>query len=607
MTSLDSFKCQKTLKVGGKTYVYYSLPTAEKNGLKGISKLPYSMKVLLENLLRNEDDRTVKKADILAVAKWLKKRALEHEVAFRPRARADAGFHRRAGGGSISPQCAMRCRALGGDAEKINPLVPVDLVIDHSVIVNFFGDNKAFGKNVVEEYKQNQERYEFLKWGQRAFSNFSVVPPGTGICHQVNLEYLAQTVWTRKEKMTVGKKTATFEVAYPDSLVGTDSHTTMVNGLAVLGWGVGGIEAEAAMLGQPLSMLLPEVVGFKLKGQMKEGVTATDLVLTVTQMLRKQGVVGKFVEFFGPGLDHLSVADKATIGNMAPGIRRHLRLLPGRCRDHRLSQDLGPQGRPRRARRCLRQGAGSVPHRQIARSGIYRNADARSRRRGAVDGRTEAPRRPRRVAGGGRRFCRGHDQRIQESGRRIEALSVENRNFDLGHGDVVIAAITSCTNTSNPSVLIGAGLLARNAAAKGLTAKPWVKTSLAPGSQVVAEYLSNSGLQLELDKVGFNLVGFGCTTCIGNSGPLPKRFRSRINDNGIIGAAVLSGNRNFEGRVSPDVQANYLASPPLVVAYALAGTVDEESCGRTARHRQGWQAGVTSGISGRPPRRSTPS
>ena len=317
MTSLDSFKCRKTLKVGGKTYVYYSLPAAEKNGLKGISKLPYSMKVLLENLLRNEDDRTVKKADIVAVSKWLRKRKLEHEVAFRPARVLMQDF---TGVPAVVDLAAMRnaMQALGGDAEKINPLVPVDLVIDHSVIVNFFGDNKAFGKNVVEEYKQNQERYEFLKWGQKAFSNFSVVPPGTGICHQVNLEYLAQTVWTKKEKMTVGKKTGTFEVAYPDSLVGTDSHTTMVNGLAVLGWGVGGIEAEACMLGQPLSMLLPEVVGFKLKGQLKEGVTATDLVLTVTQMLRKQGVVGKFVEFFGPGLDFLSVADKATIGNMAP-------------------------------------------------------------------------------------------------------------------------------------------------------------------------------------------------------------------------------------------------------------------------------------------------
>src|SRR6186713_2874218 len=317
MTSLDSFKCRKTLKVGSKTYVYYSLPAAEKNGLKGISKLPYSMKVLLENLLRNEDDRTVKKADIQAVAKWMRKRKLEHEVAFRPARVLMQDF---TGVPAVVDLAAMRnaMKALGGDAEKINPLVPVDLVIDHSVIVNFFGDNGAFKKNVTEEYKQNQERYEFLKWGQGAFSNFSVVPPGTGICHQVNLEYLAQTVWTKKQKMTVGKKTGTFEVAYPDSLVGTDSHTTMVNGLAVLGWGVGGIEAEACMLGQPLSMVLPEVIGFRLNGKLKEGVTATDLVLTVTQMLRQRGVVGKFVEFFGPGLDDLSIADRATIANMAP-------------------------------------------------------------------------------------------------------------------------------------------------------------------------------------------------------------------------------------------------------------------------------------------------
>src|ERR1700732_2603885 len=317
MTSLDSFKCRKTLKVGSKTYVYYSLPAAEKNGLKGISKLPYSMKVLLENLLRNEDDRSRKKEDIVAVAKWLKKRKKEHEIAFRPARVLMQDF---TGVPAVVDLAAMRnaMETLGGDPNKINPLVPVDLVIDHSVVVDFFGNSKALGQNVKREYEQNQERYRFLKWGQQAFENFSVVPPGTGICHQVNLEYLAQTVWTRKEKMTVGKKTGVFEVAYPDSLVGTDSHTTMVNGLAVLGWGVGGIEAEAAMLGQPLSMLLPEVIGFKLKGQLKEGVTATDLVLTVTQMLRKQGVVGKFVEFFGPGLDHLSVADKATIGNMAP-------------------------------------------------------------------------------------------------------------------------------------------------------------------------------------------------------------------------------------------------------------------------------------------------
>src|SRR3981189_2853462 len=317
MTSLDSFKCRKTLKVGGKTYVYYSLPAAEKNGLKGISKLPYSMKVVLENLLRNEDDRPGKKADIVAVSKWLKKRALEHEIAFRPARVLMQDFTGVPAAVDLAAVPKPR-QAVGGEAGKINPLVPVDLVIDRSVIVNFFGDNKAFGKNVVEEYKQNQERYEFLKWGQKAFSNFSVVPPGTGICHQVNLEYLAQTVWTRKEKMTVGKKTGTFEVAYPDTLVGTDSHTTMVNGLAVLGWGVGGIEAEAAMLGQPYSMTLPEVIGVKLSGKLKEGVTATDLVLTVTQLLRRRGVVGKFVEYFGPGIAGLTIADRATLGNMSP-------------------------------------------------------------------------------------------------------------------------------------------------------------------------------------------------------------------------------------------------------------------------------------------------
>ena len=422
MTSLDSFKCQKTLKVGGKTYVYYSLPAAEKNGLKGISKLPYSMKVLLENLLRNEDGRTVKKDDIVAVSKWLKKRKLEHEIAFRPARVLMQDF---TGVPAVVDLAAMRnaMQKLGGDAEKINPLVPVDLVIDHSVIVNFFGDNKAFAKNVVEEYKQNQERYEFLKWGQKAFSNFSVVPPGTGICHQVNLEYLAQTVWTRKEKMTVGKKTGTFEVAYPDSLVGTDSHTTMVNGLAVLGWGVGGIEAEACMLGQPLSMLLPEVVGFKLKGQLKEGVTATDLVLTVTQMLRKQGVVGKFVEFFGPGLDHLSVADKATIGNMAPEYGATCGFFPVDAETIDYLKTSGRKADRVALVSAYAKAQGLVPHRQVARSGVHGNADARSRRRGALDGRTETPRRPRRAARGRGRF-RGRDgHRIQEGRRCIEALS----------------------------------------------------------------------------------------------------------------------------------------------------------------------------------------
>ncbi|MEW6766852.1 MAG: aconitate hydratase AcnA [Pseudomonadota bacterium] len=571
MPSLDSFKCQKTLKVGGKTYVYYSLPAAEKNGLKGISRLPYSMKVLLENMLRNEDDRTVKKADIVAFSQWAKKKTLEHEIAFRPARVLMQDF---TGVPAVVDLAAMRnaMKSLGGDAEKINPLVPVDLVIDHSVIVNFFGDNKAFGKNVAEEYKQNQERYEFLKWGQKAFSNFSVVPPGTGICHQVNLEYLAQTAWTKKDKLTVDKKKGTFEVVYPDSLVGTDSHTTMVNGLAVLGWGVGGIEAEACMLGQPLSMLLPDVVGFKLKGKLKEGVTATDLVLTVTQMLRKQGVVGKFVEFFGAGLDHLSVADKATIANMAPEYGATCGFFPV---DAETIDYLKTTGR-----------AGdrvALVTKYAKAQGLFRDSKSKdpvftellTLDLGSVVPSMAGPKRPEgRVAlpavSEGFATAMANEYKRALDGKRY---NVAGRNFDIGHGDVVIAAITSCTNTSNPSVLIGAGLLARNAAAKGLTAKPWVKTSLAPGSQVVAEYLDNSGLQKDLDKVGFNLVGFGCTTCIGNSGPLPEEISKAINDNNVVAAAVLSGNRNFEGRVSPDVQANYLASPPLVVAYALAGNV----------------------------------
>jgi aconitate hydratase len=574
MTSLDSFKSRKTLKVGTKSYIYYSLPAAEKNGLKDISRLPYSMKVLLENLLRNEDGRTVKKEDILAIAKWLKKKTLEHEIAFRPARVLMQDF---TGVPAVVDLAAMRnaMQKLGGDAEKINPLVPVDLVIDHSVIVNFFGDNKAFGKNVTEEYKQNQERYEFLKWGQKAFSNFSVVPPGTGICHQVNLEYLSQTVWTKKQKMTIGRTTGTYEVAYPDSLVGTDSHTTMVNGLAVLGWGVGGIEAEACMLGQPLSMLLPDVVGFKLTGQLKEGVTATDLVLTVTQMLRKIGVVGKFVEFFGSGLDSMSVADKATIGNMAPEYGATCGFFPV---DAATIDYLKISGR-KSARVALVEAYAKA-------QGLYRTAKSAdpvftqtlSLDLADVVPSMAGPKRPEgrialpAVAEGFSTALAGEYKKPEAA----ERFAVEGRDFDLGHGDVVIAAITSCTNTSNPSVLIGAGLLARNAAAKGLKAKPWVKTSLAPGSQVVAEYLANSGLQKDLDKVGFNLVGFGCTTCIGNSGPLPEDISKSINDNGIVAAAVLSGNRNFEGRVSPDVQANYLASPPLVVAHALAGTVTKD-------------------------------
>jgi len=485
MTSLDSFKCRKTLKVGAKTYVYYSLPAAEKNGLQGISKLPYSMKVLLENLLRNEDGRTVKKDDILAVSKWLKKRALEHEIAFRPARVLMQDF---TGVPAVVDLAAMRnaMQTLGGDAEKINPLVPVDLVIDHSVIVNFFGDNKAFGKNVVEEYKQNQERYEFLKWGQKAFSNFSVVPPGTGICHQVNLEYLAQTVWTKKEKMTVGKKTGTFEVAYPDSLVGTDSHTTMVNGLAVLGWGVGGIEAEACMLGQPLSMLLPEVVGFKLKGQLKEGVTATDLVLTVTQMLRKQGVVGKFVEFFGPGLDHLSVADKATIGNMAPEYGATCGFFPV---DAATIDYLKTSGRKADRVALVSAYAKAQGLFRTAKSGDPVFTTTLTLDLGDVVPSMAGPKRPEgrvalpAVAEG---FTAALASEYKKAGDADQRYPVENRDFDLGHGDVVIAAITSCTNTSNPSVLIGAGLLARNAVAKGKALGQDLACSRQPGRRRIS-------------------------------------------------------------------------------------------------------------------------
>jgi aconitate hydratase len=567
----DTLKTRSTLNVDGKHYAYYSLAKASEQ-LGDISRLPYSMKVLLENLLRNEDGRSVKKEDIVAFSKWLKKRKLEHEISFRPARVLMQDF---TGVPAVVDLAAMRnaMQALKGDPKKINPLVPVDLVIDHSVIVNFFGDNKAFGKNVAEEYKQNKERYEFLKWGQSAFSNFSVVPPGTGICHQVNLEYLAQTVWTKKQKMTVGKKTGTFEVAYPDTLVGTDSHTTMVNGLAVLGWGVGGIEAEAAMLGQPQSMLLPDVVGFKLSGALKEGVTATDLVLTVTQMLRKQGVVGKFVEFYGPGLDAMSVADKATIANMAPEYGATCGFFPV---DAATIDYLKTSGR-KSARVALVAAYAKA-------QGLYRTAkspdpvftETLKLDLGDVVPSMAGPKRPEgrvalpAIAEG---FSAALTTEYKKGDNHNARFPVEGKNFDVGHGDVVIAAITSCTNTSNPSVLIAAGLLARNAVAKGLKTKPWVKTSLAPGSQVVAEYLANSGLQLDLDKIGFNLVGFGCTTCIGNSGPLPPEISKSINDNGIVAAAVLSGNRNFEGRVSPDVQANYLASPPLVVAHALAGTV----------------------------------
>ncbi len=474
---------------------------------------------------------------------------------------------------------AMRdgMKQLKGDAQKINPLVPVDLVIDHSVVVDFFGTPQAFDQNVKREYEQNEERYKFLKWGQGAFENFRVVPPGTGICHQVNLEYLAQTVWTKTETVTKGKKKQKVEVAYPDTLVGTDSHTTMVNGLGVLGWGVGGIEAEAAMLGQPQSMLLPEVIGFKLTGKLKEGVTATDLVLLVTQMLRKKGVVNKFVEFYGSGLHYLTLADRATIANMAPeygatcgffpvdGITLDYLKLSGR-KDERIAL----VEKYNKAQGLFLKRAAPDP--------VF--TDTLELDLSSVVPAMAGPNRPEKFAPL-QTIKSGFLEALEapkdkagyaKAGEKDKRVKVEGKNFDIGHGDVMIAAITSCTNTSNPSVLIGAGLLAKKAAALGLTAKPWVKTSFAPGSQVVADYMNKAGLQDELDKVGFYLVGFGCTTCIGNSGPLDPAISKAINDNGIIGSAVISGNRNFEGRVSPDVQAAYLASPPLVVAYALAGS-----------------------------------
>ncbi len=576
MASLDSFKCRKKLTIGAKTYHYFSLAAAEKNGLKGISNLPFSMKVLLENLLRFEDGRTVTKEDIAAVASWLSNRGkVEREIAFRPARVLMQDF---TGVPAVVDLAAMRDAmvTLGGDPQRINPQVPVDLVIDHSVIVDAFGNAKALKKNVDLEYERNGERYRFLKWGQQSFDNFSVVPPGTGICHQVNLEYLAQTVWSLKERFKPARgKAAVVEVAYPDSVVGTDSHTTMVNGLSVLGWGVGGIEAEAAMLGQPLSMLLPEVVGFKFSGRLAEGCTATDLVLTVTQMLRKKGVVNKFVEFFGAGLASLSLADRATIANMAPEYGATCGFFPV---DEETLDYLNTSGRsPSRI---------ALVEKYSRAQGLFRTkttadplfSDSLELDLGSVVPSMAGPKRPEgRVAldSVNTGFAAAMEHDYKKAAELNKRVPVEGANFDIGHGDVVIAAITSCTNTSNPNVLIGAGLLARNALARGLTVKPWVKTSLAPGSQVVAEYLKLADLQKDLNRLGFNLVGFGCTTCIGNSGPLPPPISKAINDHGIVAAAVLSGNRNFEGRVSPDVQANYLASPPLVVAYALAGSVQK--------------------------------
>ena len=561
-TGQDSLRTRSTLEVEGKTYAYYSLKKAGE-ALGDVARLPFSMKVLLENLLRFEDGETVTKDDLQCMVGWLKERRINREIQYRPARVLMQDF---TGVPAVVDLAAMRdaMKQLGGDPQKINPLVPVHLVIDHSVMVDEFGTPKAFEKNVEFEYERNGERYEFLKWGSKAFDNFQVVPPGTGICHQVNLEHIAQCVWTDQDANGD-------TLAYPDTLVGTDSHTTMVNGLGVLGWGVGGIEAEAAMLGQPVSMLIPEVVGFRLSGELKEGITATDLVLTVTQMLRQKGVVGRFVEFYGPGLDNLPLADRATIANMAPEYGATCGFFPI---DERTIDYLKLTGRDDAQIALARAYAQA--------QGLWRDAgspeplftDTLELDMGTIEPSLAGPKRPQdRVL-----LTEVDDQFNAELDATYKKASdprvaVEGEQFDFGNGDVAIAAITSCTNTSNPSVLIAAGLVARKAREKGLTAKPWVKTSLAPGSQVVTDYLNESGLSEDLDALGFDLVGYGCTTCIGNSGPLPEPISKAINDNDLVAVSVLSGNRNFEGRVSPDCRANYLASPPLVVAYALKGTV----------------------------------
>jgi aconitate hydratase len=564
MPSVDSLKTRRDITVGRKKYAYYSLPAAEEAGLTGISRLPRSMKVLLENLLRNEDGVSVTGSDLKAVAAWIdNKGSVEHEIAFRPARVLMQDF---TGVPAVVDLAAMRdaMSALGADATKINPLNPVDLVIDHSVMVDHFGTPGAFAQNVEREYERNIERYKFLRWGSSAFNNFRVVPPGTGICHQVNLENLAQTVWTVAE----GKAT----VAYPDTVVGTDSHTTMINGLAVLGWGVGGIEAEAAMLGQPIPMLIPEVIGFKLTGAMSEGTTATDLVLTVTQMLRKKGVVGKFVEFFGPGVTSLTIEDQATIANMAPEYGATCGFFPVSAATIGY---LTATGRDK-ARVALVEAYAKAQGLWIDETSedpVF--SDLLELDMAEVVPSLAGPKRPQDKVELTVAAPSFETALTEVFNRPVDAprMAVEGETFDLGDGDVVIAAITSCTNTSNPSVLIAAGLVARKAKKLGLSVKPWVKTSLAPGSQVVTDYLTAAGLQADLDAMGFNLVGYGCTTCIGNSGPLSDSISKAINDNGLVATSVLSGNRNFEGRVNPDVQANYLASPPLVVAYAIAGSM----------------------------------
>lgn len=561
MTNLDTFKTRSTLDVNGSHYDYFSLPALESAGFKDINRLPASLKILLENLLRHEDNTTVTRDDIHAVHEWLSKKTSDREINYRPARVLMQDF---TGVPAVVDLGAMRnaITKLGGDPNLINPLSPVDLVIDHSIQVDAFATADAMKINGEKEMERNGERYAFLRWGQTAFNNFRVVPPDTGICHQVNLEYLAKTVWHKKD----GKHT----MAYPDTLVGTDSHTTMINGLGVLGWGVGGIEAEAAMLGQPISMLIPEVIGVKLTGKLREGITATDLVLTITEMLRKKGVVGKFVEYFGDGLSALSVADRATIANMSPEYGATCGFFPV---DEATLEYLKLTGRDSETIALVEAYAKA--------QGLWFNpsqpdplfTDVVQLDLSSVQPSLAGPKRPQ-----DRLTLSALPDTFDKLLKDVNRSEEKNQSFktaaglDLHHGAVVIAAITSCTNTSNPSVLMAAGLLAKKAIEKGLQRKPWVKTSLAPGSQVVTQYLNASGLQTYLDKLGFELVGYGCTTCIGNSGPLPDDIATTVSKNDLVVSAVLSGNRNFEGRIHPQVKANWLASPPLVVAYALAGS-----------------------------------
>ena len=570
MTETLKDKCRQQLGVADQTYTYYSLPELAKT-YPSIHKLPYSLKVLLENLLRNHDGDTVTDDDIIAVANWADNKGDANEIAFRPARVLMQDF---TGVPAVVDLAAMRdaMSAIGGDPEKINPLSPVDLVIDHSVMVDYFGSVDSLEKNTQVEFERNAERYEFLRWGSKAFSNFRVVPPGTGICHQVNLEYLAQTVWTKQE----GNMT----VAYPDSVVGTDSHTTMVNGLSVLGWGVGGIEAESSMLGQPISMLVPDVIGFYLDGALPEGATATDLVLMIVQALRQKGVVGKFVEFYGPGVHELSLADRATIANMAPEYGATCGFFPI---DGETINYLQLTGREEQ-RIALVEAYAKAQMMWHQPDDAPHFTDTLSLNLSTVVPSLAGPKRPQDRVELGNVAESFADTLVQTTKRDTpKSQMVESKDYNLTDGDVVIAAITSCTNTSNPSVLIAAGLLAKAANERGLTVKPWVKTSLAPGSQVVTDYLNAAGLSEHLNALGFNTVGYGCTTCIGNSGPLEPPLADAVEKGDLIVTSVLSGNRNFEGRISPHVAANYLASPPLVVAYALAGSVtkvvNQESLG----------------------------